>query len=248
MDPLGSTRYAVSVPADAALDPRKDVLLAFAMNGGPIPANHGGPLRAVVPGVTAARQVKWLARVRAEVEEAASEWQQRDYKLFAPSVNGGNVAWDDAPAIQEMAVTSAICDPPPPPPPAKGAAAAAAAAAAPPPPPTVQRDADGAVAVRGWAWAGGGRAIQRVDVSADGGETWTTADITDAPPDDSPSRSKSWGWSLWRADVPAKPGPAQLVCRAVDIAGNEQPETEQATYNFRGLNCNAYHRVAVDIK
>ena len=237
----GPPSYAVSVPADAALDPRKDVLLAWAMNGAPIPAHHGGPLRAVVPGATAARQVKWLARVRASADEAQGEWQRRDYKLFAPSVGKGDIDWDSAPAMQEMAVTSAICDPAPPVP-------QAAKSTPPPPPPELARDKDGEVRLRGWAWSGGGRAIQRVDVSADGGASWHTADITAAPDDDSPSKMKSWGWTLWQADVPVQPGPAELVVRALDIAGNSQPERQASIYNSRGLNANAYHRVPVSIK
>lgn len=46
------------------MDPRGDVLLAFEMNGEPIPRDHGFPVRAVVPGVVGARSVKWLGKVR----------------------------------------------------------------------------------------------------------------------------------------------------------------------------------------
>lgn len=47
-----------------AVDPKGDVLLAFEMNGEPIPRDHGFPVRAVVPGVVGARNVKWLDKVR----------------------------------------------------------------------------------------------------------------------------------------------------------------------------------------
>ena len=84
--------------------------------------------------------------------------------------------------------------------------------------------------------------------SADGGASWLTADIVAAPEDDSPSKTRSWGWTLWQADVPARPGPAELVVRALDIAGNSQPERQASIYNMRGLGANAYHRVPVIIK
>ena len=230
-DPRSGTHYAASIPADVALDARRDVLLAYELNGEPIPRDHGGPLRVVVPGATGARQVKWLERVVAAADEADSAWQRRDYRLWAPAMSDATVDYDSAPSMLDMAVQSAICEPHPPVPPARTAA--------------VTCDADGALRVRGWAWAGGGRAIQRVDVSADGGTSWLTADIDAAPDDDSPSRTRSWGWTLWSAHLRVPPGEAELVCRAVDIAGNAQPQ--QAPWNWRGLGNNGCHRVRVEI-
>lgn len=45
------------------MDPRGDVLLAFEMNGEPLPADHGAPVRVVVPGVAGCRSVKWVSRL-----------------------------------------------------------------------------------------------------------------------------------------------------------------------------------------
>lgn len=59
-----TTCYGSSIPAGMAVDPKGDVLLAFEMNGEPIPRDHGFPIRAVVPGVVGARNVKWLDKVR----------------------------------------------------------------------------------------------------------------------------------------------------------------------------------------
>lgn len=52
--------YGASIPISKAMDPRGDVLLAYEMNGQPIPRDHGFPIRVIVPGVVGARNVKWL--------------------------------------------------------------------------------------------------------------------------------------------------------------------------------------------
>jgi sulfite oxidase len=243
-DPASGTRYAASIPADIALRPHRDVLLAWALNGAPIPADHGGPLRVDVPGVTGARQVKWLARIDAASDESPSMWQQLDYRIIGPNETAETVDFSAVPSMQDMAVNSAICDPPlvVPPPTLQGSPPAAATAA---PRAHLVREADGTARVRGWAWSGGGRAISRVDVSADGGASWMTADIDARPADPSPSRTRSWGWTLWSAYVPLPPRQADvtLVAKATDVAGNSQPESALSIYNFRGLGNNSWHRV-----
>ncbi|OWY93796.1 Sulfite oxidase, partial [Phytophthora megakarya] len=62
--------YGASIPMATALDPRKDVLLAFEMNGEPIPRDHGFPLRVIVPGTVGARNVKFLHRIVLSSEES----------------------------------------------------------------------------------------------------------------------------------------------------------------------------------
>ena len=82
-------RYAASIPIERALSPDCDVLLAYEMNGEPLPRDHGYPLRVVVPGVVAARSVKWVEKVIVSGEESDSHWQQEDYKGFCPGAGLG---------------------------------------------------------------------------------------------------------------------------------------------------------------
>jgi hypothetical protein len=51
------------------------------------------------------------------------------------------------------------------------------------------------VVCEGYAWAGGGRRIVRVDLTADGGRTWTSADALEQDTAHSP---RHWSWTLWK--------------------------------------------------
>jgi len=83
--------YETSIPAEVAFDPRRDVLLAYEMNGQQLPIDHGYPLRLIVPGVVGARQVKWLRHIVLSREESQSFWQQKDYKTVNPSTSWESV-------------------------------------------------------------------------------------------------------------------------------------------------------------
>jgi len=130
---------------------RPEVVLAWEMNGAPLPPVHGGPVRVVVPGYIGARSVKWLDRVELRAEPWDGHFQVTAYRLLAP---------DEAPApgvgmpLGEVALNAEILEP------AAGARVAA-----------------GRVAARGYAFAGGERQVARVDVSADGGATWRRAEL-----------------------------------------------------------------------
>lgn len=220
-DPTG-TAYGASIPLARALDPEAEVLLAYEMNGQPLPRDHGFPVRVVVPGVVGARHVKWLGKVSVETEESHSHWQRRDYKGFSPSVDWDTVDFDSAPSIQELPVQSAITEP---------------------------QDGEtiepGEVTIKGYAWSGGGRAVIRVDVSLDGGLTWQAAEL-DA---EEQRPRKAWAWRLWQlqASVPAGQKELNIVCKAVDDSYNVQPDTMAPIWNLRGVLSNAWHRVHVHV-
>lgn len=216
--------YGASIPVSKAMDPHGDVLLAYEMNGATLPRDHGYPIRVLVPGTAGCRSVKWLARIIASHEESHSFWQRSDYKSFSPSVDWDNVDWDSAPSIQAMPITSLICEPS-----------------------TGDKVDDEEFTVKGYAWSGGGQGIIRVDVSADGGKTWHTAELKKVP--QKPGRG--WAWALWTATVPVPEGhngTLELVCKATDESYNTQPEQPGPIWNLRGVNCNSWHRVTVEVE
>ena len=59
------------------------------------------------------------------------------------------------------------------------------------------------VDLSGYAWSGGGRGIVRVEVSADGGETWVPASLSQ--PTGQPL-GRMWAWTLWSATLPLPKG------------------------------------------
>ncbi|XP_039283083.1 sulfite oxidase, mitochondrial, partial [Nilaparvata lugens] len=218
--------YAASIPIEKAMDPRGDVLLAYEMNGAPLSRDHGFPLRAVVPGVAGARNVKWLGAIYVSEEESSSHWQQNDYKGFSPSTDWDTVDFTKSPAIQQLPVTSAICEP------SENEEVAVK---------------NGKITVKGYASSGGGNKIVRVDVTADCGQTWHVAELIN-PENNKPPHH--WAWSLWQVDIPVSKGQKQmeLWVKAVDSSYNTQPESFKNIWNLRGVLSNAYHRINIKLK
>lgn len=68
------------------------------------------------------------------------------------------------------------------------------------------REGEDTLTVKGFAWAGGGRAIIRVDVTVDDGKTWTTAALEPSPSLEQPlpfgAYNREWAWRVWTAEVP----------------------------------------------
>src|ERR1700733_9317753 len=91
----GSHSFARSLPLGKALHP--DVLLAYEMNGEPIPVARGGPIRAVVPGWYATDSVKWLKRIWFVNVEFDGVFQAHDYRLRAPGESGPGRPMTDFP-------------------------------------------------------------------------------------------------------------------------------------------------------
>jgi sulfite oxidase len=144
-------RFGGSIRLDKARRP--EVLLAWAMNGEPLPAVHGAPLRVVVPGYIGARSVKWLERIEVRATPWPGYFQHVAYRLLPEDGTPGPGA---GMPLGIVALNADVLSP------TDGQTVAA-----------------GAVEVRGYAFAGGERYVARVDVSLDAGETWVQAEMLD---------------------------------------------------------------------
>ena len=95
---------------------------------------------------------------------------------------------------------------------------------------------DGTFRATGWAFAGGGASIIRVEVSADGGKTWILATASDLEEDHARAWKQTWAWTLWEATIPVIKGKKEyeLQVRALDDMYNVQPvdPPQVGTYNW----------------
>ncbi|MBW7850831.1 MAG: sulfite oxidase [Rhodospirillales bacterium] len=204
------------LPIWKAMDPH--TLVAFEMNGQPIPALHGFPVRIVAPGWAGSTSQKWLERiwVRDQVHDGA-KMTGKSYRVPAyPVEPGANVPDEDFVIIQSMPVKSVITWP-------KSG---------------FEVPADNRmIEVRGHAWAGD-RAVRQMHISYDFGANWVEAEL--APP------VNPYAWQQWRArvELPGR-GYYEVWARATDDAGAMQPFA--VAWNPRGYLNNAMHRVAIRV-
>ena len=202
-------QFGGSIPLDKASRP--EVLLAWAMNGEPLPAVHGAPLRVVVPGYIGARSVKWLKRIELRSEPWTGYFQHVVYRLVPADANPGPGV---GMPLGLVALNSDVLSP------RDGATVTA-----------------GAVQARGYAFAGGDRYVARVDVSTDGGRSWTEAELLDD--------LGRWAWRHWRVILDLAPGNHELLVRAWDSSAATQPDDEAGLWNPKGYVNNARPRIHV---
>jgi DMSO/TMAO reductase YedYZ molybdopterin-dependent catalytic subunit len=183
---------------------KEDVLLVHKMNGIELPPEHGFPVRAIVPGWFAVASIKWLQRIVVTDRPFNGYYQTIDYGYWKHNGENAELA-----PLQEMQVKAEISRP-------MGGD-------------TVP--ANSAVRVHGAAWSGEAE-IAKVEVSVDGGKTWTMAELD---PKSVPSAWRLWNYQ-WQ--TPAKSGSHTLIARATDSAGRTQPfdrDLDRGTYMINHL-------------
>jgi len=208
--------YVVSVPWSKVK--ANEVLLAWDMNDKPLPKIHGFPLRAVVMGYIGARSVKWLYRIKAIETTSRAPVQSREYLYFQQQYGKHNQLPTLGIQIQEMPVSSAIITP-------------------------WNKEVvahNGKIEVTGWAYSGGGRWPERVEVSSDGGYVWY------AVPNENFSAKHKFAWRTWFASVPCDhEGWTELVVRCWDNSLNTQPMAVRHSWNWGLHVTSSCHRVKI---
>jgi sulfite oxidase len=130
-----------------------DTLLAWEMNGKPLTAEHGFPLRLIAPGWAGDSWVKWLQHIEAIDREFEGFWMKTAYRHPShPVAPGTAVDPKDMVPVTDLNVKSVIARP-------------------------GDRAMPGLVAVQGAAWSNGAP-VTKVEVSVDGGRNWTRASLT----------------------------------------------------------------------
>lgn len=148
--PPGEIHYARSLPIAKAND---DVLLAFEMNGQPLPASHGFPLRAVVPGWFGMASVKWLQRIIVTDTPFNGYYQSIDYTYWQRRNGLPTLV-----PLAEMELKAQIARP---------SMSESIPAGTP-------------YRVYGAAWAGADE-VDAVEISSDGGGNWSAANLIGEP-------------------------------------------------------------------
>ena len=177
--------YFVSFPREA-LD---SGLLAWGMNGRPLPRGHGAPLRTLVPGHWGETNAKWLTEIEIREEPEDGYWEQR--------------GWEGTGEVNPVAKLHS----------------------------TAVRD--GTVRVGGHAYAGT-RGIDAVEVSTDGGDSWTEAALSDPLPgavpldaaEPEPDGAAADAWRMWEHEYDADER-HELVVRVIDGDGERQTRDQQ---------------------
>ncbi len=183
--------FTRSIPLGKALHPH--TILAYEMNGQPLPLLHGAPLRVITPGWMAESCIKWLTDIVVQEKEAEGYYMQTAYRVPARPVEPGTSGNGTSMLpVEEMPVKSLIAAP------VEGE--------------TLRR---GPVTIRGVAWAGEAP-VAKVEVSCDDGTTWDSARLVGEA---LPYGWRQWQYQ-W---TPGAAGTASILCRATDSGGTMQP-------------------------
>jgi DMSO/TMAO reductase YedYZ molybdopterin-dependent catalytic subunit len=199
--PPGELTFARSIPLEKACG---DVLLAYKMNGGELPPEHGFPVRAIVPGWYAVASIKWLQRVIVTDQPFTGYYQTADYAYWKRRDQIAELT-----PVAQVQIKAEIAKP------AQGE--------------TIP--VNSAVRVHGAAWTSEGE-ITKVELSTDGGATWTETKLLGA--------SQPNAWRLWEFNwqTPSTPGKQILMARATDSHNRTQPverDRDHGTYMINHL-------------
>jgi len=161
--------FVRSIPLEKALHP--DTILAYEMNGRPLPLLYGAPLRVITPGWMADSCIKWLTDIVVREDESKGYYMQTAYRVPTKPVEPGVSASSSSTPVEAMVVKSLIASP------SEGA-----------------QVGPGPVTIQGVAWGGEAKVV-KVDVSLDEGRSWEPARLVG---EDHPYAWRQWQY-VWNA-------------------------------------------------
>jgi DMSO/TMAO reductase YedYZ molybdopterin-dependent catalytic subunit len=180
-----------SIPMKKALEP--NTLIAWAINGEPLPKVHGFPLRAIVPGWVGSASIKWLVGIEVLDAPFKGTYMDDSYRVPAHPVAPGDKMPKETLSTEAWVVKSVITSPAP------GA----------------KFKLGDSIAVAGKAWAGENN-IMKVEISLDEGVTWKQAALA------KPGDKYAWRMFTVTLK-PKRQGYLTVLARATDSKGNVQP-------------------------
>jgi DMSO/TMAO reductase YedYZ molybdopterin-dependent catalytic subunit len=195
----------------------EDTLIAFRLNGQPIPHIHGAPVRLITPGWPGSLSQKWLTRIWVrEVMHDGAGMGGTSYRLpRTPIVPGSDNNGRDFADMESMPVRSILSSH------AHGTRLPAGTRA---------------LDLRGAAWAGD-LTVRAVDVSVDFGATWAPMQVA------APANRHAWQRWTGRVTLPSD-GYYEVWYRATDSEGRMQPHAP-ANWNPQGYGANPISRAAI---
>jgi DMSO/TMAO reductase YedYZ molybdopterin-dependent catalytic subunit len=208
--------FVKSVPIERALD--EHTLIAFEMNGQPLPQWNGAPVRLVVAGWTATYWVKHLTSIRVEPKAFDGFWMKSAYRIPTGKFPGARFASQEneqTTPVTEILINSLVTS-----------------------------HTDGERLVRGkpaelagWAWDGG-NGISTVEISLDQGQSWRPAQLGEVP--------SAYSWRGFRMALDtSKAGPVHIAVRATGRNGARQPE--KLTPNPAGYHHNIIQTLTLEV-
>jgi hypothetical protein len=206
--------FVKSIPFAKAMD--DNTLVAYEMNGGPLPHFNGYPARIIVPGWTGTYWMKHVNRIEALTEPLKNFWMTAAYRIPVGMFPSGTrfTSQEYAPntPITEMVVNSLI---------------------------TSHRDGakvkHGKVTVSGMAWDGG-YGIRAVQVSTDGGKTWGSAALG--------QDLGKYAFRPWSFELRAKRGKNTVMVNATNKIG--QAQVTELLFNGAGYHNNVMQNITLN--
>ncbi|KAL7333663.1 hypothetical protein PS15p_202530 [Mucor circinelloides] len=243
--------YGTSITVNRAMSPEFDVLIAYKMNGEPLPYDHGYPIRCIVPGCIGGRSVKWLSKIEASTEVSQNPFQNADNKVFPPTVLSADQAteenWWTNPdySVYDLNVNGVIAAP------YHGSK-------------VTLDDLNKKITLNGFAYGGSNRKVTRCEITLDDGKTWKLADITDKKPEgdryasehygydrskypESYNQTRYWTWVHWSIEIPVADllGVQEICLRCWNETNSVMPK--DLNWSLMGMLNNCWYRIKLHL-